>query len=60
MRDTLRFGIVGTGFIARVIAQGLVDAKNCALVGVASRCISRAQSLASNSEMLKGLTVGKI
>ncbi|NET40485.1 Gfo/Idh/MocA family protein [Okeania sp. SIO2B3] len=54
MTDTLRFGIVGTGLIAKVIAQGLVDAKNCALVGVASRSISRAQEFGQQFGDVKG------
>ena len=54
MTNTLRFGIVGTGFIARVIAEALVDAKNCALVAVASRSISRAQEFGEQFGDVKG------
>ncbi|NEQ35140.1 MAG: Gfo/Idh/MocA family oxidoreductase [Okeania sp. SIO3I5] len=56
MTNTLRFGIVGTGFIARVIAEALVDAKNCALVGVASRSISRAQEFGQQFGVINSLT----
>jgi predicted dehydrogenase len=42
MMEKLRFGIVGTGFIAGVIAKALVQSDNCSLIGVSSRSLTKA------------------
>lgn len=44
--EVLRIGIVGTGFIAQVIAQSLSRARKAMLAGVASRSLARAEGFA--------------
>lgn len=43
---TLRFGIMGTGNIARQFAQGVAEAKHSGIAAVASRSAERAQTFA--------------
>jgi len=47
MADTVRWGILGTGKIARAFATALQDVPGAMLAGVASRSLDKAQSFAA-------------
>jgi predicted dehydrogenase len=47
MADTVRWGILGTGKIARAFATALQDVPGAVLAGVASRSLDKAQSFAA-------------
>ncbi len=47
MRGPIRWGILGTGKIARIVARALAESKTGSLVAVASRSLERAQAFAS-------------
>lgn len=57
----LRFGIIGTGMIAGVIADAIAQSRGAALAAVASRTLARARSFvsgrksASSAEAIEGL-----
>ena len=46
MKKDIRFGIVGTGMIAEVIAKAIADADNAELMAVSSRQLDTAQTFA--------------
>jgi len=52
--DALRFGIVGTGFIADVMAQAIERSSAGVVRGVASRDMARAKAFAQRFEDVKG------
>lgn len=47
MSQVIRWGILGTGFVAGEFAKGLLTLKNAQLLGVASRTSSNAQAFAN-------------
>jgi hypothetical protein len=55
MGASLRFGILGTGWIARKFADDLVWAKGCSLTAAASRDIGKAREFAGACPGFPGL-----
>ena len=54
MVKKLRFGIVGTGFIAGVIAKAILKSDFCSFVGVSSRNLDRAKEFGKDFGDVKG------
>ena len=53
-KSFVRWGILGTGQIARAFAQGLRDVPDAALVAVASRSIDTARAFAADFSVRPG------
>lgn len=53
MKKTIRWGILGTGYIARKFAEGLINVENAELYAVASRNMSTAKAFASDFNDIK-------
>ena len=47
MENKIRWGILGTGRIARAFAEGLKHTQNAELIAIASRTLESAQSFAN-------------
>ncbi len=54
MAEKIRFGIVGTGFIAGVIAKAILKSDFCSFVGVSSRNVERAKEFGKNFGDIQG------
>ena len=53
MEKIIRWGILGTGYIARKFAEGLVNVENAELYAVASRNLSTAKAFAKDFHDIK-------